>query len=100
MVSKKGKRKKKKEGKSNKSSSVPGTAGIIFAEGSREANEARWDDISSQLSRILRGEVTIQCRFIFSPEKALYYLELDKIKIVQKLNERTRRWEPTSILQH
>ena len=61
MVSKKGKRKKttKKDGKNNKSSNFPETGGTIFAEGSREANEARWDEISSQLSRILRGEVRL-----------------------------------------
>ena len=59
MVSKKTKRKKKVGDKSKKGSgngSGP-QVGTIFLDGSREANEAKWDDISSDLSRILQGQV-------------------------------------------
>jgi hypothetical protein len=57
MVSKKSKRKKKTGGKAKKGGSVP--QGAIFLDGSREANEAKWDEISSDLSRILQGQVAI-----------------------------------------
>jgi len=59
MVSKKTKRKKKIGGKTKKGSSIPPMSGTIFLDGSREANEAKWDEISSDLSRILQGEVPI-----------------------------------------
>jgi hypothetical protein len=55
MVSKKTKRKKNVGEKSKKGSGVQ--AGTIFMNGSREANEAKWDEISSDLSRILQGQV-------------------------------------------
>ena len=59
MVSKKTKRRKNAVKKSNNSSSIPPNLGSIFLDGSREANEAKWDEISSELSRILQqGEVT------------------------------------------
>ena len=58
MVSKKSKRKKKIGTKTKKGGgSVP--QGTIFMDGSREANEAKWDEISSNLSRILQGQVII-----------------------------------------
>ena len=57
MVSKKTKRKKKVGDKSKKGNGSGPQVGTIFLDGSREANEAKWDDISSDLSRILQGQV-------------------------------------------
>ena len=59
MVSKKTKRKKKVGGKSGKKGGNSLPVGTIFLGGSREANEAKWDEISSDLSRILQGEVSV-----------------------------------------
>ena len=56
MVSKKSKRRKKVGGKNKKGENAP--QGSIFLSGSREANEAKWDEISSDLSRILQRQVT------------------------------------------
>jgi hypothetical protein len=56
MVSKKSKRKKKSGAKAKKSGADASKA-TIFMSGSREANEAKWDNISSDLSRILQGQV-------------------------------------------
>jgi timeless len=59
MVSKKSKRKKKSGAKAKKSGADASKA-TIFMSGSREANEAKWDNISSDLSRILQGQVPNQ----------------------------------------
>jgi len=59
MVSKKTKRKKKVGGKSSTKGGSAVPVGTIFLGGSREANEAKWDEISSTLSRILQGEVIV-----------------------------------------
>ncbi len=59
MVSKKTKRKKKVGGKSSSKGGNAISAGTIFLGGSREANEAKWDEISSNLSSLLQGEVSV-----------------------------------------